>query len=118
MSRSNNNGSNGSNDGNGNNGRSHNNSSATTAAAFRQRRHSHFVLFAVLLSLLVGVGLGGAIFGAMSFCNVNYDVLDDHHVVVPSDVDVRDVDAADVEMLGEEEDDAPDNVHGQPGGRR
>ena len=110
MSRSNNNGSNGSNGNNGNNGRSNNNSSATTAAAFRQRRHLRFVLFAVLLSLLVGVGLGGAIFGAMSFCNVNYDVLDDHHVVVPSDVDVRDVDAADVEMLGGEGDDAPDDA--------
>jgi hypothetical protein len=60
--------------------------SSNVSASFRQK---HFVLFAISLSLLVGISIGGALFGLKSFCNLNYDVLDEHHLVVPANVDVR-----------------------------
>ncbi|KAL3807700.1 hypothetical protein ACHAXA_003527 [Cyclostephanos tholiformis] len=70
---------------------SHSGYYSSNIATFRQR---HFVLFAVSLSLLVGISIGGALFGFASFCNVNYDVLDNHHLVVPAGVNVKDAGVA------------------------
>ena len=66
---------------------SHSGYYSSNIATFRQR---HFILFAVSL----GISIGGALFGFASFCNVNYDVLDSHHLVIPAGVNVKDAGVA------------------------